>query len=228
VTDQFTVDAGAYVLGALTPEDRQAFETHLASCAHCAAEVREFAELPGLLSRLPADNVLAALAGEEPPAPPPSLLPALQFAARRERRTRRWRAVAAGLVAASVVGLGAAVLVDQRSTPSPSPAPAAQALPFRRVAHVPVSATASLVAEPWGTQIEMRCTYQGRPWPDGRPRRYSLVAKDKAGRSQTLGDWMVLIGTEVKVTTATATPRDQLDELRVLSTSGSVLLVLDL
>ena len=49
MTDRFTHDAGPYVLGALPPEDRRAFEEHLATCGHCRAEVREFAGLPGLL-----------------------------------------------------------------------------------------------------------------------------------------------------------------------------------
>ena len=59
MTDRFTYDAGPYVLGALPPEDRRAFEEHLATCALCQAEVREFAGLPGLLSRLPVGELPA-------------------------------------------------------------------------------------------------------------------------------------------------------------------------
>ena len=47
MTDRFTYDAGPYVLGALPPEDRRAFEEHLDGCSQCQAEVREFAGLPG-------------------------------------------------------------------------------------------------------------------------------------------------------------------------------------
>jgi len=47
-----TVEAGAYVLGALAPADRSAYERHLANCARCREEVAQLAGLPGLLGRL--------------------------------------------------------------------------------------------------------------------------------------------------------------------------------
>ena len=38
--DRLGDQAASYVLGALTPAERQAFEAHLAGCTTCAAEVR--------------------------------------------------------------------------------------------------------------------------------------------------------------------------------------------
>ena len=43
---------GAYVLGALSPAERQQFEQHLASCPICTAELAEFAGLPAVLDRV--------------------------------------------------------------------------------------------------------------------------------------------------------------------------------
>jgi anti-sigma factor RsiW len=37
-------DSGAYVLDAMEPRERQAFEAHLADCAACRRDVREFRE----------------------------------------------------------------------------------------------------------------------------------------------------------------------------------------
>ena len=48
MTDRFTHDAAPYVLGALSPEDRHAFEAHLAGCEACTAEVRRQAQVIGL------------------------------------------------------------------------------------------------------------------------------------------------------------------------------------
>ena len=45
-------DLGAYVLGALEPGERRRVEEHLRSCPACAAELAEFAALPGLLNRV--------------------------------------------------------------------------------------------------------------------------------------------------------------------------------
>jgi anti-sigma-K factor RskA len=42
--------AAPYALGALDDDDRASFEQHLATCAQCAAEVRELQEVAGLLA----------------------------------------------------------------------------------------------------------------------------------------------------------------------------------
>ncbi|GAA1032065.1 hypothetical protein GCM10009557_29300 [Virgisporangium ochraceum] len=47
-----TIEVGAYVLGALVPAERDAFEKHLADCAICREEVADLAVLPGLLGRI--------------------------------------------------------------------------------------------------------------------------------------------------------------------------------
>ena len=54
--------AGLYVLGALTPTDRAAFEAHLATCADCAAEVRSLSSVAGALAQVvPQSDPSAAL-----------------------------------------------------------------------------------------------------------------------------------------------------------------------
>ena len=65
---------GAYVLGALAPDERLEFERHLAGCASCSAAVRDLAGLPGLLGQVSADVVEHA---PEPEPVPPTLLPTL-------------------------------------------------------------------------------------------------------------------------------------------------------
>ena len=49
-THEWQEYAAPYALGALAPEERSAFETHLAGCEACRADVRSFAEVAGLLS----------------------------------------------------------------------------------------------------------------------------------------------------------------------------------
>ena len=46
----WAMTGGVYVLGALPPGERLAFEEHLSGCVECTATVRELAGLPGLLS----------------------------------------------------------------------------------------------------------------------------------------------------------------------------------
>lgn len=49
--------AAAYVLGALSPIERLEFERHLRSCAACRWSVTLLAGLPGLLARVPVEQV---------------------------------------------------------------------------------------------------------------------------------------------------------------------------
>lgn len=61
-----TIEVGAYVLGALVPAERDAFEKHLAQCAICREEVADLAVLPGLLGRIDFETAKAiAQEGED-------------------------------------------------------------------------------------------------------------------------------------------------------------------
>jgi Putative zinc-finger len=243
VTDRFTFDAAPYVLGALSPEERLGFEAHLATCPMCEAQVREFAGLPGLLSRLPADEVSAALSVQ--PEPPPTLLPALQFAVRRERRSRRSRTMAAGLVAAclAIVGTGFAVHEflpgSTGGTPSgptqalpstqPLPRPGTEKVTFKSLTSIPVKADADLTPVAWGTQILMRCTYGGTTWQDHESSHdYRLRITDTNNRHYTIGDWNVLLGKEVQVPGSTGVAMSDIRTLEILSDEGTPLLRADM
>jgi hypothetical protein len=228
MTDQFTFDAAPYVLGALAPEERQAFEQHLVECPACESAVREFAGLPGLLSRLPADEVATALDGT--PEPPPTLLPALQFAVRRERRVRRWRVAATGLAAACLAIIGTAVVVNQvsgnGSSSRPPVASVPQALAFQSLGDAPVVATASLIGKTWGTEIDMKCTYSGPGW-DGSEPEYTLTAYDRQNTPHRIGDWKVLAGKEVQLKMSTGIARDQIKSLQVVNSTNTPVLQLN-
>ncbi|WP_229710994.1 zf-HC2 domain-containing protein, partial [Sinomonas atrocyanea] len=50
------MDLGAYVLGALSGQERQAVEDHLAQCAQCRAELAGLETLPALLDAVPSER----------------------------------------------------------------------------------------------------------------------------------------------------------------------------
>jgi predicted anti-sigma-YlaC factor YlaD len=99
-------DLGAYVLGALEPGDMRRVEEHLRSCPTCAAELAEFAALPGLLNRVRPGDL-------NPPTvtPSPGLYARMSAAAMppRRLRNRTWALVAAAVLV--VLGVGAGVTV---------------------------------------------------------------------------------------------------------------------
>ncbi|MGH3712979.1 MAG: anti-sigma factor family protein, partial [Micromonosporaceae bacterium] len=84
-------DDAAYVLGALSPAERDAYEQHLRTCPECRREVTALAGLPGLLRRLPAAEAEALLVAPESETSLGSLLAAGARRRTAQRRRERWR-----------------------------------------------------------------------------------------------------------------------------------------
>jgi hypothetical protein len=227
MTDQFTYDAGPYVLGALPPEDRHAFEQHLATCARCQAEVREFAGLPGLLSRLPAGELPAALEGAPEAPAPVSVLPSLMRAAGVQRTHRRRRMVLAGAAAALVVAAGSAVVTDAVVDRSGPAAVQDAALVFTPATPLPITAEATLTDLPEGTRIAMVCRYAGPVDGDVHEYRLRLIPKG-GGKPEWLGSWPVSTADPYTMTIVTPTTRDRIGRLEVITADGTPLSTLTL
>jgi hypothetical protein len=159
------VEAGAYVLGALPPAERAAYERHLPGCLTCRDEVSDLAGLPGLLGRL--DSGTAASIGRTESSPPALLDTVLVRAGNERRRSRqrqRWQRSGALLAAAclaAVVGFGVATM---HHAPRPRPVVAAM---HPVSGSVPVTATVGYTAnDAGGTQLTMSCVYLEATGPD--------------------------------------------------------------
>lgn len=203
--------SAAYVLGALTASERSAFEEHLADCAECRQAVTDMAGIPGLLSRVsPADLA-------DPLPVPDTLVPGLLRAVRRSGRRRR---VVVGLLSAAAVVLavtGTALVVD-RSNDHPG---GASLTAMTAVADSPVTASASLVAHKWGTEVHMTCRYADTSeW--SRP--YDLVAVDDDGTSYDLATWVVGPGKTASVSGSLPVQPEHIDRLEVRLASGQPIL----
>jgi len=94
--DELKANTAGYALGVLEPEERAAFEAHLAGCAECTADVREMRLIAGVLPHAvpqvsPPASLRARIVGDAAAAVPPSVI-------RKEHSPRRWLAIAAMLV----------------------------------------------------------------------------------------------------------------------------------
>lgn len=218
--DPFEHEDAAYVLGALSHEDRIAYEEHLATCVRCSAAVAQLAVLPGLLSRLPG---LPAPAGP-PEQPPDTVLPGLLARMRRSRSRRRTGGVAAGIAAAALLVIGTAVLAGQ--TPS-APEPAGVPVTLADVADVPVHADLRLEEVAWGTRITMTCRYDGpapaEPYESADTYQLVVVAADGAG-TQSVARWQALPGRGASVAGSTDLSPDQIAEVQLQDGDGTVLM----
>lgn len=229
----FAHQDGTYVLGALSPAERLEFEQHLTGCPDCARSVRELAGLPGLLARVdPA--VLESPPVEEPV--PDTLLPALIGGVRRSRRRRMFSTagVAAAAVVAITVPLGiSGVLGGGHTSAAERPGAAPSSTPPAGRAMVPVDdapirASVALEQVPWGTRLDLTCTYP--PGPDEyrslRVATYVLFVRTRDGSTQQVGTWRSLEGTTMRLSAATSASREDIASVEVRTTDGRPVLKL--
>ena len=211
MTDPFLHDDAAYVLGALSDDERIAFEEHLATCDECRGRVAEIQPVAALLGDLTIDDVAAPV--EADPGPPDTLLPGLRAKIRRERR-RRWAVVGiAGAAAACIVALAVVVATgDHDSKQSP-------ALAMRSLVATPLHASARLDDRDWGTQITLDCQYDNY-----QPTQvYKLVVTDRSGETQDAGSWRLEQGGTTHFTSGTAVKRSDIARIDISVGSTPVL-----
>lgn len=233
----------AYVLGALGPEERRAFEEHLGTCRSCADSVRRLEELPGLLAHVD-ESVFQE--GEAAPPVPETLLPGLLRQSRVRRRRGRRRVLAAAAAALVVVGGGAVAWVQTgdrsdevaapgqgvsastgpSSAPSSSPSPGT---PMQQVDQRVVSATLALEEVAWGTRLDLVCSYevQGGGYDEGSVPSYTMAVQTRDGTWEQVAGWRAVPGRTITVTGATAATRGDIVSVEVRTPSGRTLLELD-
>jgi hypothetical protein len=215
--DEFEHFDGAYVLGALSEQDRFAFEAHLAGCAECRGRVELLTDLPALLATAPA----AAFEPAEPP-PPQGLLLSLQRAARSQRSRRRWIGAAAAVVAAAVLVLVTAVIARPGT---PAGQHAAVGVTMTALVPSPIHVTATVSTVAWGTSITLRCTYDssgGNVY--GKP--YELDVVDRQNGVQSLGTWVAAPGAVTTFASGTSLDLASISTVQVGLAGGPTLLEL--
>jgi hypothetical protein len=224
-TDEFSLYDAAYVLGALSPADRCAFEDHLKVCAACAGSVSDLAGMPGLMSKVSLDQLT-----EEAEPLPETLLPSLARTVRRERQKRRLAVGAVAAAAACVLAVGAVGITKAESPARPpvtSSAPGASSTASRVMTAVvpsPVTASARLVDMAWGTAIDLTCNYRttGSYPAGGTP--YAMVVIDRSGAVQQVATWNALPNRELTVTGASSRPRRDIQAVEIRTLSGQTIL----
>jgi Putative zinc-finger len=210
MTCQQTMTLGVYLLGALDPAERSAFESHLAYCDICRGELVRLAPLPGLLNQitpedfadsLPSASVepMGAVAMQSPPITEPVRLPDLMpepvlraeqprnrppnkpEGNRSRRRVSRTIAAFAAVVVVAVGGIIGWQAI--RHEPGSTPSQADQGVVWTGKSSAGATVEARLIDREWGTEFEMK--FHGMP-PD---RECYLMVYDHYGNRQVGGWW---------------------------------------
>jgi hypothetical protein len=223
-------DDGAYVLGALSPAERAAYERHLATCSFCREAVADIAVLPGLLGRLdPADfaKLLDPTLTQPAPNRTPKLVSAAQTTRQRERKKTRVRVLATALAAAVValvVGIGAVFVMSDRRPQTTPPGTTVAMTPADRT--IPVSAQINIAGAPGGTKINLTCFYDNHS-PSLKPYTIRLLAFGPDEESEQVGSWVAAPGKGFTMNGVTHFGGGHLSRLELVRNDGKTLLAYD-
>ncbi len=217
--DEYYSWDAAYVLGALSTVDRQAFERHMAGCQECRRSVQSLAGLPGLLA--PSRSHVLRSGSEPEDAVPDTLLPALLADVGRERRRRRWLTTVGTAVAAASLAILGTLAVQAHDTPVAPPAASVTQLPLAPLVNGPMTASVDLTRKGWGTSMTVHCTYETGSW--GQP-TYALVITDKSGVKQQAASWIGLPGTSATVQASTSYHPEEISSVEVTVAGGQPIL----
>ena len=229
---EFAHDDAAYVLGSLSPDDRLAFERHLAGCASCRRAVQGLAGMPGLLAQVSPDAVLSPPVIEPVPD---TLLPKLDREVRRTQVRRSWVSLAAAAAVVIMVTLVGALAVtwgnDDDSPPAAAPTSESVATeptgqPMRQVGQDVVNATVAMTSVAWGTKLDLTCSYDPAEHEYKPPPiwTYALVVRTKDGGVEQVGTWKAIPGKTLSLTAATASVQENIASLEVLAPDGTPVL----
>jgi anti-sigma factor RsiW len=223
---QFAHHDGAFVLGALSPAERSAYQNHLTGCPECSRAVQDLAGLPGLLARVPAD-VLESPRVDEPV--PDTLLPALARRAQRIRSRRR-RVSAASAVVVGSLGISAVVRDEGPGAASPPTATSTLTGQAGRVM-VPLgsgalSARLAMTSVAWGTAIDLTCTYRSRDghYPATWAGSYAMFVRTRDGQVEQVASWRALPGKTMRLAAATATSQEDIASVEIQTAQGKPVL----
>lgn len=215
--DRYAEWDAAYVLGSLPPDERLEYERHLETCDRCAAAVAELVGLPGLLSKLPADQAveIADPDGRRDTGSESTLASVAHRVRHRRRRRRLWvAATAAAAVVAAVLG-GLAVGTARVDPSVQAGSVTASADRYALVGERGLDVDLTVSGEPWGTRFDWGCSYGGRSWAADGSVMYDLVVVRDDGSAQTVASWSAAGEDARGLSASTDVQRDDIASVQV-------------
>lgn len=179
----------AYVLGALSREDRHTFEAYIAAGPEFAASLTQLAGLPGILNVLSRDEAVElSEQGENASAGAlaSDLMPSIVFAAAKQQPRSRRSMLTAGLAAGAAVAIGAGAV---GITVLPRPGADEVALQaMQPMLKGGINAALAVTEKNWGTRLDWTCDYV-KDWARAVP-AYDIVVTTVEGVESAVGTWL--------------------------------------
>ena len=216
-------DDGAYVLGALSPAERTAYERHLATCSFCREAIADISGLPDLLSRCDPlavrrsrPSVAEEFARLLDPGPAKDARYGEPVAPAVPRPIRLLRIAAAAVL---VVMLGAGALAWTRNGTSGS------VVTMSSVdGSSAITGTVRLTSTSGGTRVTVVGAYRETVPP---PYIFRLIAYGPAGEREQIGSWQAVPGARFAMEGVTHFARGGLTRLELVRHDGRAVLAYD-
>lgn len=189
----------AYVLGALSADERREYENYLAANPARSADVTELAWMPAILDMLTRDEALALI--DRGPTTHVSSL-----AARRQRRSRR--TVVASALATAAALLIAGGVVGATVFPRSAPVETVALQPMQATPNGGVTAALAVSQKGWGTRLDWTCEYT-KDWAKDVA-SYDMVVTTTDGAQTVVGSWSPAGDEAAGLAASTTIPTDQI------------------
>ncbi|ULE31945.1 hypothetical protein [Mycobacterium sp. IDR2000157661] len=204
----------AYVLGALSRQDRRDYEDFLAENPQRTADLTELAGMPGILNALSREEAVALTDIGGPPVPaerPDNVASLARAAAKRQQRSRRSALVAAVASAAVLAVLG--VVVGSTVFPRQSAVQTVAMQPMQQAERQGLTAQLAVTQKKWGTELHWACEYT-KDWAR-QVDSYDMVVITRDGAQRTVGSWRPAGDEATGLAAATAIPTDQIRSVEI-------------
>ncbi|SEH73878.1 hypothetical protein SAMN04489835_3497 [Mycolicibacterium rutilum] len=201
----------AYVLGALSVDERRTYEQYLAANPARAAEVNAFADLPDILDVLSPKEALALLDAPPAAAQAPQA-EVVSLDAQRQRRSRRATVVGAVAVAAALAVLGGVVgaTIFPRTSSSVQTVAMSPMQPGQRPG---LTAQLAVTEKQWGTELNWACEYT-KDWARDVD-SYDLVVTTRDGAQTAVGSWRPAGDEATGLSAATSIPTAEISSIDI-------------
>lgn len=204
----------AYVLGALSLDERRTYEGYLAANPARAAELTELAGMPGILNALSRDEAVALtdLAGAAPVDTGDNVASLAQAAAKRQRKTRR-NFLAAAVASAAALLIAGGVVGATVIPRSPAPVEAVALQPMQPTPREGLTAQLAVTEKKWGTELNWACEYT-KDW-SRNVESYDLVVTTRDGKQTAVGSWKPAGDEAAGLSAATSIPTAQIRSIDI-------------
>lgn len=232
--DPFKEWDAAYLLGALSQEERLAYEKHLSSCSSCTGALAAISHIPEYLGRIDMQtamslNIEVTEDATESAWDDSEIIRRLAMRAagvRQKERSRQKLGLVAAVVISLTVGVTAGVVSHSQDTRSEVVSNSTGVSLHVTNLHPEVmTALFRVTSKDWGTQIDWSCTYSSGVSARYSSTKYDLLITDTLGHQSIVSTWSASGSTATGLAVTSELPLSHIKSVQIALSGSKIPLV---